>query len=268
MPTANANGTKLNYIDTGGPGTAVVLLHAFPFNASMWQPQIDSLGERFRFIAPNLKGFGASDAPEGEAAYSMDRYADEVKALVDELGLDRFVLAGLSMGGYIALAYMRTYADGVAALVLADTRAEADPPEGKDKRSNQQKLVLQEGTAGLIETLTGALLAESTRANKPDVVKNVQAAMENPAAGFIGALEAMKNRIDSTDALAQITVPTLVIVGENDGITPPEAARKLHEHIGGSQLVVIPDAGHISNMESPEAFNGALAEFLNGITKS
>jgi 3-oxoadipate enol-lactonase len=157
---------------------------------------------------------------------------------------------------------MRKYADGVRGLVLADTRAEADPPEGKEKRSNQQKLVADEGTAGLIETLTGALLAEETRANKPDVVKKAQAAMDNPAAGFIGALEAMKNRIDSTDSLAKVSVPTLVIVGEHDGVTPPEAARNLHEHIGGSELVVIPGAGHISNMEAPEAFNGALAEFL------
>ena len=266
MPSASANGITMNYTDTGGSGTPVVLLHAFPFNSAMWAPQIESLGDRFRFIAPDLKGFGDTEAPEGEAGYSMDSYADEVKALVDAIGLDRFVLAGLSMGGYIALAYMRKYADGVIGLVLADSRAEADPPEGKEKRSNQQKQVLQDGTAGLIEGLTGALLAESTRANKPDVVKNVQAAMENPAAGFIGALEAMKNRIDSTEGLAKIDVPTLVLVGENDAITPPDAARKLHEHIGGSQLVVVPDAGHISNMEAPEAFNGALGEFLNRLS--
>ena len=263
MPTASANGITMNYTDTGGSGTPVVLLHAFPFNSAMWEPQVESLGDKFRLIAPDLKGFGETDAPEGEDAYSMDGYADDVKALVDSLGLERFVLAGLSMGGYIALAYMRKYADGVTGLVLADTRAEADPPEGIEKRSNQQKQVLQDGTSGLVEVLTGALLAESTRANKPDVVKKVQAAMDNPAAGFIGALEAMKNRIDSTDSLAKIDVPTLVIVGENDGVTPPEAARNLHEHIGGSELVVIPDAGHISNMESPEAFNGALGEFLN-----
>ena len=265
MPTANANGVKLNYTDTGGSGTQVLLLHAFPFNAAMWEPQIEALGDKFRFVIPDLKGFGDSDAPEGESNYSMDGYADDIKALVDEIGLDRFVLVGLSMGGYIALAYMRKYADSVTGLVLADTRAEADPPEGIEKRSNQQKQVLQEGTSGLVEALTGALLAEETRTNKPDVVKKVQAAMDNPAAGFIGALEALKNRIDSTDSLAKVTVPTLIIVGENDAITPPEAARKLHEHIGGSQLVVIPGAGHISNMESPETFNGALAEFLNSI---
>lgn len=266
MSTASANGITVNYTDTGGSGTPVVLLHAFPFNSVMWEPQLESLGDKFRFIAPDLKGFGDTEAPEGASGYSMDAYADDVKALVDGLGIERLVLAGLSMGGYIALAYMRKYAAGVTGLVLADTRAESDPPEGKEKRSNQQKQVMQEGTAGLIEGLTGALLAESTRTNKPDVVKKAQAAMDNPAAGFIGALEAMKNRIDSTEGLAQIDVPTLIIVGENDAITPPEAARKLHEHIGGSQLVVVPEAGHISNMESPEAFNGALGEFLNRLT--
>lgn len=265
MPTASANGIKLNYTDTGGEGTPVVLLHAFPFNAEMWEQQIEALGDKFRFVVPDLKGFGDSDAPDEAASYSMDGYADEVKALADEVGLDRFVLAGLSMGGYIALAYMRKYADDVIGLVLADTRAEADPPEGIEKRTNQQKQVSNEGTAGLIDVLTGALLSEDTRTNKADVVKKVKAAMDNPPAGFVGALEAMKNRIDSSDSLAKISVPTLVVVGENDAITPPEAARKLHEHIGGSRLVVIPNAGHISNMESPEAFNGALAEFLNGI---
>ncbi len=266
MPTATANGIKINYTDTGGDGTPVVLLHAFPFNAAMWTPQIEALGDRFRFIAPDLKGFGDSDAPETESDYSMDAYADELRAFVDDIGVERFVLTGLSMGGYIALTYMRKYADNVAGLVLADTRAEADAPEGIEKRTNQQKQVSNDGTSGLIEALTGALLSETTRTNKPDVVKSVQAAMDNPAAGFIGALEAMKNRIDSTESLAKINVPTLVIVGENDAITPPEAARKLHEHIGGSQLVVIPDAGHISNMETPEAFNGALAEFLGRLT--
>lgn len=265
MPTANANGIKINYTDTGGDGTSVVLLHAFPFNSAMWTPQIEALGDRFRFVAPDLKGFGDSDAPETESEYSMDNYADELKAFVDDIGLGRFVLAGLSMGGYVALAYLRRYPDTVTGLVLADTRAEADPPEGIEKRTNQQKQVSNEGTAGLRDALTGALLSEDTRTNKPDVVTSVQAAMDNPAAGFIGALEAMKNRIDSTEGLAKISVPTLVIVGENDGITPPDAARKLHEHIGGSELVVIPSAGHISNMEAPEAFNGALAEFLNKV---
>ena len=195
----------------------------------------------------------------------MDSYADELKALIDELGIEKVVLAGLSMGGYIAFAFLRKYPDAVAALVLADTRAEADPPEGIEKRSGQQKLVQSEGTAGLIEALTGALLSDHTKTNRPDVVDAVRAAMDNPAHSFVGELEAMKGRPDSTDGLTKIAVPTLIIVGENDGVTPPDASRKMHEHIAGSKLVVLPNAGHISNLESPDEFNGALAEFLGAI---
>jgi pimeloyl-ACP methyl ester carboxylesterase len=195
----------------------------------------------------------------------MDSYADDAAAVLDELGIDKAVLVGLSIGGYIAFAFLRRHADRVSALVLADTKAEADPPEGKEKRTNQQAQVRSEGTATLIEGLTGALLAEPTREKKPDVVETVKKLMDNPPAGFVGALEAMKNRPDSSAELSSIGVPTLVIVGENDGVTPPDAARKLHEHIGGSRLVVIPEAGHLSNLEAPEAFTGALAEFLGSL---
>ena len=266
MPTVTAAGTKVNYQDTGGESTPVVLLHAFPFNSNMWEPQIEALSERFRFITPDLKGFGGSDAPEDESGYTMDSYADQVAGVLDELGLDKIVLAGLSMGGYIAFAFLRRHRDRVSALVLADTRAEADPPEGGEKRTNQQGAVKKDGTAALIDGLAGALLSEATQQKKPDVVQRVKELMaENPAAGFVGALEAMKKRPDSSDELTQIKVPTLVIVGENDAVTPPDAARKIHEHVGGSRLVVIPEAGHLSNLEAPEAFNGAVAEFLGGL---
>lgn len=265
MPQVDANGVRLNYTDSGGDGTPVLLVHAFPLNSGQWESQVESLSDRFRFIAPDLKGFGASDAPDDASAYTMDSYADELKGLVDDLGLKSFVLAGLSMGGYISFAYMRKYADTVSALVLADTKAEADPPEGLEKRTNQQNQVRQEGTAGLIEGLSGALLAEPTREKKPDVVEKTKGLMANPPQGFIGALEAMKGRPDSTGDLASISVPTLVIVGENDGVTPVEASRKLNENISGSRLVVIPEAGHLSNLEAPEAFNGALAEFLTSL---
>ncbi|MGH3118509.1 MAG: alpha/beta fold hydrolase, partial [Gaiellales bacterium] len=166
---------------------------------------------------------------------------------------------------YVAFAFLRKYRDVVSALVLADTRAEADPPEGVEKRTGQQKLVRSEGTTGLIDGLTNALLSEATRTKKPDVVDRLKQHMDNPAAGFVGGLEAMKKRPDSSSELTAISVPTLVIVGENDGVTPPDAARKIHEHVGGSKLVVIPEAGHLSNLEAPEAFNGALAEFLRSL---
>jgi pimeloyl-ACP methyl ester carboxylesterase len=262
MPSVSIDGAKLNYTDSGGEGRAVLLIHAFPLNSQMWEPQIESLGDRFRFIAPDLKGFGSSDAPEDRSGYSVGSFAADCKALLDELGLDEVVVVGLSMGGYIALSFLGSYPERLAGLVLADSRAEADPPEAIAKRSGQQDTVAAEGTAGLIEALPGALLADPTRDKKPDVVERVKALMDNPAAGFIGALEAMKNRPDSTSKLAGIKVPTLIIVGENDAVTPPEASRTMHEHIGGSRLVVIPEAGHLSNLEAPEAFNGALGEFL------
>lgn len=265
MADITVNGTRIAYTDTGGSSIPILLLHAFPLNSKMWEPQIEALGDRFRFIAPDLKGFGESDAPEDRSQYTMESYADEMKALLDELGLERVMLCGLSMGAYIALAFARRYPQRVAALVLADSRAEADTEEGRAKRSKQQAQVEAEGTAGLIDGLTKALLGEPTQQKKQDVVERVKQLMDNPAAGFIGALEAMKGRPDSTDALARLHVPSLVIVGENDAVTPPEASRKLHEHLGGSRLVVIPEAGHLSNLEAPEAFNGALAEFLRDL---
>jgi pimeloyl-ACP methyl ester carboxylesterase len=265
MPSTTISSTNINYTDTGGDGRPVVLLHAFPLNSGQWEQQTDALSDRYRFIVPDLKGFGGSDAPEDASAYSMDDYADSIAGLLDELGLAKVTLVGLSMGGYIAFAFLRRNRDRVDALVLADTRAEADPPEVKEKRSKQQVMVRGEGTAGLIEALTGALIAEATLSGKPDVVDRLRKLMDNAPAGFVGGLEAMKNRPDSSGELAAIDVPTLVIVGEKDGVTPPEAARALNEGISGSRLVVIPGVGHLSNLEDPQAFTGALEEFLAGL---
>ena len=265
MPTVTTNGIKLNYVDTGGTGTPVLLVHGFPLNLTMWQPQIDALGQRWRLIVPDLKGAGQSEGPDDPSQYTMDSYADELKGLLDELEIDKVVLAGLSMGGYVVFAFLRKYADSVHALVLADTRAEADPPEGVEKRTTQQEQVRNEGIDGLVEALSGALLSDATKQKRPDVQQTVRDVMDNPPKSFIGELEAMKTRPDSSDGLSSIGVPTLIIVGEDDAITPPDASRKMHEHIAGSRLVVLPEAGHLSNLEAPDAFNGALAEFLEGL---
>jgi 3-oxoadipate enol-lactonase len=264
MPSIDAGDVTLEYEDTGGESEPVLLVHAFPLNKGQWEPQLRALGDRYRLIAVDLKGFGESDAPGERESYSMDNYARELKAVLDALGAPQATLVGLSLGGYIAFAFLRLFPDAIGHLVLADTRAEADPPEGVEKRSAQQEQVEREGTAGLIEAMPAALLGEKTRANKPDVVEELRRLMENPAAGYIGALEAMKTRPDSTRDLAGIDVPTLIMVGEEDGLTPPDFSRSMHEAIGGSQLVVIPEAGHISNLEAPDAFSGALAEFLDG----
>ena len=265
MPTTQANGRSINYIDTGGDGVTVLLVHAFPLNGAMWGAQVQTFGDRYRLIVPDLKGFGGSDAPDDAASYTMDGFADDLKAVMDACGVQETVLAGLSIGGYIAFAFWRKYSSSVSGVVLADTRAEADPPEGIEKRTNQQNQVRSEGTAGLIEALTQALLSEKTKSNKPDVVERVKELMDNPAAGFIGALEAMKNRPDSTEDLAGIDVPALVIVGEDDAVTPPAAAQAMDARLPQSKLVALPEAGHLSSLEAPEAFNGALAEFLEAL---
>ncbi|MDP9227156.1 MAG: alpha/beta hydrolase, partial [Actinomycetota bacterium] len=257
MPTVTVNGSTVHYIDSGGGGTPVLLVHAFPLNAGMWQPQIESLGRRFRLIAPDLKGFGGSEAPEAMADYSVDGYADDLRGLLGALGLERIVLVGLSLGGYVALAFLRRHPEVVAALVLADSRAEADSTEGQEKRTAQQTQVREHGTARLIDSLAEALLAAPTRERSPEIVDHAKRLMDNSPQGYISALEAMKNRPDSTTDLVKINVPTLMLVGENDAVTPPEASRKMHEHVRGSRLVVLPDAGHLSNLEAPEAFTRA-----------
>jgi 3-oxoadipate enol-lactonase len=263
MPTTRAGDAGIAYTDTGGDGPAIALVHGFPFSSSMWEPQIEALKDQFRVIAPDLKGFGSSDAPDDPSAYSMGSYADELATVLRDASVDRAVLCGLSMGGYICFELWRRQRAAVDALILADTRAEADPPEGVEKRTSQQGQVAAEGIGGIVDALSsGPLLSETTRADKPDVVARARALMDQPAAGYIGALEAMKTRPDSSGDLSSIDVPCLVIVGEQDTLTPPEVARNLHENIGGSELVVIPEAGHLSNIESPQAFNAAMLEFL------
>ena len=265
MPTAQSNGVSINYLDTGGAGTPVVFVHGFPLDGRMWEPQVNALGGSRRFIVPDLRGFGGSDVPDDRSAYSVDSFADDVKAVLDDAGVDKAVVCGLSMGGYVTFSFVRKYGDAVAGLLLADTRAEPDPPEAKEKRTNQQNQVSQDGPGGLIEVLPGALTSERSRSKNPDLEPLLKKLMDNPAAGFIGALEAMKTRPDSSADLAGIDVPTLIVVGEDDGLTPPDAARTMHEAIGGSQMVVIPEAGHFSNLESPDDFNRALEGFLSTV---
>jgi pimeloyl-ACP methyl ester carboxylesterase len=262
VPYAEVDGARVHYADAGAGEPALVLLHAFPLHSGMWAPQIDHLSSQRRVVAPDLLGFGDTDAPESMFRYTMLGYADQVAGLLDHLGLGRIVLGGLSMGGYVAFAFLRQYRERVAALVLADTRAAADTTEVFERRTDQQDQVARVGTVALIETLLEGLLSEETRAHRLELVERVRRLMKNPPAGFIGALEAMKYRPDATGELAAIDVPTLVVVGEHDGPAPPDVARAMREGIRGSELVVLPHAGHLSNLEAPDEFNAAVADFL------
>ncbi len=263
MPTVTVEGTTMNYVNAGAAGTPVLLLHAFPFHSGMWQPQLDALSGRHRMIAADLKGFGASDAPEDVASYSMANYADEVAGLMATLELDQAVVVGLSMGGYVAFSLLDRHPSLVAALVLADTRAGRDSEQVLERRTEQQRRVREDGTVAVIDALLDALLSEHTREHRPEVVVEARRLMDNPPAGFVGALEAMKTRPDATSRLGAIDVPTLVLVGDHDQLSPPEEARAMHEQIPDCRFTVLPNAGHLTNLEVPDAFNQALGDLLD-----
>lgn len=268
MPFVEVEGTRLHYVDVGVGEPAVVLLHAFPLHSDMWAPQVACLAAGHRVIVPDLKGFGKSSAPDDPAEYSMAAYADEVAGLLRLLGVERMVLGGLSMGGYVAFTFLAAHGDMVEGLVLADTRAGRDTSEIRQRRTDQQEEVRREATtgavgSGLVETLLGGLLSPAAPEHRPQLVDHVRRVMaSNPPAGYIGALEAMKNRPDSNDRLASVSVPTLVLVGEHDGPSPPDVVREWQERIPGSRLVVLPGAGHLSNLESPDVFNAEVTDFL------
>ncbi|HUQ64133.1 MAG TPA: alpha/beta fold hydrolase [Acidimicrobiales bacterium] len=242
---------------------AVVLLHAFPLNSGMWDDQIETLGDRWRVIAPDLTGFGTAGARDDPGAYSVENYADDVADLLRREGITRAVIGGLSLGGYIAFAFYRRHRDMVAALVLADTRAAGDAPEAAARRVSQQRQVAESGTDELIDNSLDNLLSDDTKQQRPEVVARARKLMEqSPPAGVIGALDAMRRRPDASDELASIDVPVLVIVGAADRTSPPEVAARMAEQIPNATLEVLPGAGHLSNLEVPEAFNRALIRFL------
>jgi pimeloyl-ACP methyl ester carboxylesterase len=246
-----------------GRGLPVVLLHAFPLNRSMWEPQIAALFGECRCIVPDLRGFG--DSPKS-GPYSMDVLADDVIALLDALLVEQAVFAGLSMGGYVAFDVWRRHRRRVRALVLADTRAAADTDDGRRKRDDLIALARASGPAAVAEKQVTGLIGKTTRERQPELVARLRAEMSGASVeGIIGALEAMKARPDSTSLLAGIDVPTLVVVGDEDAITPAKEARQMHERIPGSRLEVIPSAGHLSNLERPAAFNAALSDFVGSL---
>jgi len=235
--------------------STVVLLHAFPFTSAMWAPQVEVLRDRWHVMAPNLP-----DVPD------IDGIADAVAGTIKALGSGPVVLGGLSMGGYVTLAVLRRHRELVRAVVLADTRAGADTPEVKERRANQQMQAAAEGPAPIVEGALGSLPSAHTREHKPEVMDQLRAIAGNVTGGWIiDALEAMKNRPDPTELLAEVDLPALVIVGEDDGVSPVEVAEDMVRRLPNARLAVIPKAGHLSNLEDPDAFNAELRSFLESL---
>jgi 3-oxoadipate enol-lactonase len=240
-----------------GQGEPLVLIHAFPLNADFWRPQLDNPPPGWRLVAPDV--LGPSDT-------SMDDYAARVEAVVNALGLGRIVLGGLSMGGYIIFALVRRAKLAVRGLVLADTRAEADTEEGRAGRRKLMAVADAEGPAGVAREMLPKLLGETTRRERPHVVATVDALIKSHStAALTSALAAMMERPDSTPLLGTIDVPTLVLVGEEDVLTPPSNSETIARGIGGSRLARVAKAGHLASLERPDLVSAELARFLRAV---
>ncbi|MCU1381522.1 MAG: hypothetical protein JWL71_219 [Acidobacteria bacterium] len=258
---------RLRYVDapassTERPRGTLVLLHAFPLNARMWEAQLALADSGWHVIAPQLRGFdgGAADPP----ATSVDDYAGDVIDLLDALHVTQAAVVGLSMGGYVAFALLRLAARYVQALVLADTRSQADTPEGIAGRMRLLQLLEDHGPSAVAEEMVPKLLGQTSLTTRPAVEAYVRSlALASSTEAIAGALRALMTRPDATPLLAAIHVPTLIIVGEEDTVTPPAASEQMQQAIAGSELVRIPQAGHLSNLERPDVFTAALAGFLS-----
>jgi pimeloyl-ACP methyl ester carboxylesterase len=247
-----------------GAGRPLVLLHAFPLSSAMWLAQREGLGPVCQVVTPDQRGFGGS--PLGDDEPSLDRCADDLAALLDRLGLERVVLGGLSMGGYVAMAFLRAHPDRVEALVLADTRAGADTEPQREARLRLADAVVEEGSTALADAVLPTLLGRTSAATRPLVagrVRGLVAAAPAPAVAW--ASRAMAARQDSFDVLRSCKVPALVLVGDEDELAPVAEAQAMVDALPRGRLAVLPGAGHLSAVETPDTFTDAVVELLAGL---
>jgi pimeloyl-ACP methyl ester carboxylesterase len=244
-----------------GEGPAVLLLHAFPLGLVMWDDQVRALEATHEVVRFDCRGFGGS--PPGEALLTMERVADDAAALLDHLEVSQAVVCGVSMGGYGAFAMVRRHPDRLRGLVLADTRAGPDNEDLRRLRSEQASKVLREGSGAIAEAFLPRLVGETTHKERPALVARLrEIIVANPPRGIADALAGLAARGDSAPTLREVRVPTLLIWGAEDTLSPLAEAEKIKDGIAGSRLEVVPKAGHLSNMENPEAWNAALRTFL------
>ena len=245
-----------------GSGEPIIFVHAFPFHSGMWDGQLAALPAGWRGIAPDLRGFGKSTAA-GDGPYTMDLFADDLVALMDHLGLDHAVVCGLSMGGYASMAFYRKHPTRVRALILCNTRAGADSEEGRQNRLALAARVRSDGVRAAVESMSPKLFSDHIRKTAPGVVSAAQQIMMSNAPESVArALEGMAQRPNSEPMLRSIEVPTIIGHGEDDATIAPGEAQILARGIRGSRIKLLPQVGHLSNLESPSEFNRVTGEFL------
>jgi pimeloyl-ACP methyl ester carboxylesterase len=248
--------------DASGSGRPLLLIHGYPLNRSLWRPQLDTLTDAARVIAPDLRGHGESNA--SDQPYSVDTLADDLVELLDELGLaGPVVVAGLSMGGYVALAFYRRHQDRVAGLILAATRAGADSEAGKANRDKAMAQAREQGVGAIADSMLPKMLAPETYQSHPALAQQVRHMLAStPLEGVLGDLTAMRDRPDSTELLGSILEPVLVIHGQEDQLIPPSEAEAAFARLPNARLALLPRAGHLLNLEQPEAFDAEVRTFL------
>ena len=256
------NGLDLYFTDTGDSSRdAIVLIHGFPFSHESWNEQIDLLDKEYRVIAYDLRGHGASGVGDGQ--YTLEFFVDDLFGLLDHLKIGRAVLCGLSIGGYIALRAVERNPERVEGLILCDTQSGPDSNETKLRRAATIRAVKTDGVKAYAEGLVKALFAPLNLTTKPEVVERIKGTVRSTSSvGICGTLLALAGRTDTTASLPGIKVPTCILVGEHDAITPPRLSEEMRSKIPGSEFHVIPAAAHLSNLENPDAFNKCLLNFL------
>jgi pimeloyl-ACP methyl ester carboxylesterase len=264
MPSQQINGFSMHYREQGS-GEPVVLMHGFPLSSQIFESQIDVLSRHFRVIAPDLRGFGQSPSSD---RFTVNSLADDVHTLLSRIGALPCILGGLSMGGYVAEAFIRKHPGDVKKLILLNTKADADAPPAREGRNKMIELCRKSGSAGVAKEMLPKMLSPATIERNDAVVDKVIKLMESqPAKTIEHALEALRDRDDQTQLLPNIKVPTLIISGDGDQITGPLIAEPMQKAIPGSKLVIIPRAGHLSTMENPLAVNEALLNFLQASSR-
>jgi len=264
MTLASVNEITVYYTDTGKQeeSQTIVLVHGFPFSSEMWKGQLTHLQQmNLRIITYDIRGLGQTEVGDGQ--YSIELFVDDLIALLDYLKVQNAILCGFSMGGYIALRAIERNPDRFNALILCDTTSQADSNEAKIRRFNSIKIVKDKGVSQFAEGFLKAVFTPETFVKRPNIVDELRKiVISNSPIGICGSLLAMAARTDTTDGLSKIQVPSLIMVGQEDAVTPPSAAQTMNDRIPNSKLQIIPNAAHMSNVENPLVFNEHLAKFV------
>lgn len=253
---------RVTYMDEGNPdGTPLIFIHGFPFSKLMWENQIEVFKHHIRVLAYDVRGFGNTEP--GTIAYSMDQFGQDLFHFMDALKIEKAVVCGLSMGGYIALHAIEQHPERIVGVILADTQCSADDAEGKQKRIDTIASIREKGLLEYTQDSLKKLFSELSVANKKEEIAFIKHTIQRTRVETVcNTLQALADRAEKCSFLDFITMPVLIMVGEHDVITPPEAAKKIHARIAGSMLHIIDHAGHVSNLENTSSFNLAMLRFL------